>query len=127
MTASTASTLHRPPPALHLGAGDFLDTAAAAELLACSTRTVTNLITRGHLHAVRLGEGRATYRIPAAALLAFVERFGTHEPGDVAAAQDAATLPDFVPAPVRLLETRTADGLRLVTPYRPPDPDQQDG
>lgn len=122
MTASTAIKPHNPPPVLHLGAGDFLDTATAAELLACSTRTVTNLITRGHLPAVRLGPGRTAYRIPTEALLAFIARHGVHEPADVADAP--GELPDFTPAPVLLLETRTPDGLRLVTPYRPPDTEQ---
>lgn len=125
MSASTAHTPQRPPPVLHLGAGDFLDTATAAELLACSTRTVTNLISRGHLRAVRLGPGRTAYRIPTDALLSFITRHGHHEPGDVAASPDAPAA--FTPAPVLLLETRTPEGLRVVTPYRPPDPGQEGG
>lgn len=126
MTASTASTLDPRPPAPELLTSDLLDTAAAAELLACTPRTVTNLITRGHLQALRLGPGRSAYRISAAALLAFAAQYGHHEPGDVAAASDPDQLPDFTPAPV-LLEQSSADGLRLVKLYRPPDAPEQVG
>lgn len=115
-----------PPPLVHLGAGDFLDTALAAELLACSTRTVTNLIRRGHLPAVRLGPGRTAYRIPADALLSFVERHGHHDPATVAAADQTDQLPAFTTTPALLVETRTVDGLRLIAPA-PPDPERQDG
>ncbi len=93
----------------------LLDTATVAELLACSPRTVTSLIVRGILPAVRLGPGRSAYRIRPAALLEFVSHYGHHEPGDVA---------DFVPTPALLVETRTPEGLRLVTPCWSPDTPQ---
>ncbi len=111
-----------PPPHLP-GTGELLDTATVAELLSCTSRTVTNLIQRGHLPAVRLGPGRSAYRVSAAALLDFVTRYGYHSPEDVA--DSSGPLPDFTPAPALLVETRSPDGLRLVTPYRPPDPGQE--
>ncbi|GHF91529.1 helix-turn-helix domain-containing protein [Deinococcus ficus] len=129
MNASTASTPARTalPPPLHLGEGTYLDTVTAAELLACTTRTVTNLITRGHLPAVRPGPGKTPYRIPADALLAFVERYGHHQPELVADTPDAARLPEFTTRPTVLEVSRSPDGLLRVRPHRPPDPDQQDG
>lgn len=128
MTASTALTHPNPPPtSLHLGEGTLLDTATAAELLACSTRTVTNLITRGHLAAVRLGPGRTAYRIPADALLAFVERHGHHDPELVADTPDADRLPPFTTERVALEVSRTPDGLRQVRLHRPPDRTERSG
>lgn len=128
MIASTALTNSNPPPtSLHLGEGMFLDTAAAAELLACSTRTVTNLITRGHLAAVRLGPGRTAYRIPADALLAFVERHGLHDPELVADTSDPDRLPAFTTHTVELEVSRTPDGLRRVCLHQPPDRTEQGG
>jgi excisionase family DNA binding protein len=100
----------------------LLDTATVAELLACSPRTVTSLIVRGILPAVRLGPGRSAYRIRPTALLEFVSRYGQHEPDAVA--DCPATLPDFVPTPALLVETRTPEGLRLVTPCWSPDTPQ---
>lgn len=123
MTASTAIMPQDTPPPYFPGAGELLDTATVAELLACTTRTVTNLIQRGHLPAVRLGPGRTAYRVSAPALFDFVARYGHHEPGDVADSTDP--LPDFTPTPALLVETRSPDGLRLVAPYRPPDPGQE--
>lgn len=126
MTASTASRPDfTPPPTLPPLPADLLDTAVAAELLACSSRTITNLITRGHLPAVRLGPGRTAYRIPASALLDFAARYGHCEPGDVAASADP--LPEFVPTPALLLEQRTPEGLRLVTSHTHSPPDPKEG
>jgi excisionase family DNA binding protein len=100
----------------------LLDTATVAELLACSPRTVTSLIVRGILPAVRLGPGRSAYRIRPAALLEFVSHYGHHEPGDVA--DRPGDVADFVPTPALLVETRTPEGLRLVTPCWSPDTPQ---
>lgn len=125
MTVFSSIADQRLPPMLALELDNLLDTATAAELLACSPRTVTSLITRGHLAAVRLGPGRSAYRISADALLSFVAQYGHHDPSDVAATEPDQ-LPAFTPAPVLLLEQRTPDGLRLVTPHRPPDPPGRD-
>lgn len=113
-----------PPPAHQPGAASLLDTSTVAELLACSPRTVLNLITRGHLPAVRLGTSGA-YRVHPDALNAFLERHGHHEPSTVADSTGPGTLPAFTPAPVMLRITTTPDGLRLVTLPPPPDPDRQ--
>ena len=117
----TASTAHRHPHAPALAAGDLLDTATAAELLACSTRTVTNLIQRGHLPALRLGAGRTAYRIHAHALHDFAARYGHHDPRDVADTLTPDQLDEPTPAPLELVAHHDPGGLLLVTPYRPPD------
>jgi excisionase family DNA binding protein len=101
-------------------AAALLDTATVAELLACSPRTVTNLITRGALPAVRLGPGRSAYRVPATALLEFVSRWGHSEPADVAVSLDPDQLAPSAIAPVLLTTRRSARGLLLVAPA-PPD------
>lgn len=128
MTASTAAkstNTATAPPLLHLGEDTHLDTAVAAQMLACTPRTVINLITRGHLPAVRLGPGKTAYRIPAAALLAFVMRYGTLDPATVADHPDPDQLPEFKAEPVVLEVSRSPDGLLMVRPHRPPD--RQDG
>lgn len=54
----------------------LLSVDEVAEVMACSERTVRNLITRGHLHAFRLGPGRTAYRVPVSALLHFMIEHG---------------------------------------------------
>ncbi|WP_019012537.1 helix-turn-helix domain-containing protein [Deinococcus aquatilis] len=112
------------PPQMWPDAAQFpaelLTTNEAAELLACSPRTVLRLIERDYLPALRLGPGRTAHRIPAAALRAFTEAYGTHEPHEVAHANNPAKLPTFTAEPVTLVVTTTPDGLTLVEPYQPP-------
>ncbi|WP_019588843.1 helix-turn-helix domain-containing protein [Deinococcus apachensis] len=119
LSHSTAIANQLPPAPLDLGAGCFIDTATVAEFLGCTARTVVNLIRRGHLPAVRLGEGRTAYRVPVAALLEFVTRFGTHAPATVAASENPDELLEFTPEPVMLATRRTSDGLLIVTPLQP--------
>lgn len=117
MTPRTLSQDRPPPsPAPLEGAGDLLTTADVADLLGCHPRTVTRLIQAGHLPALRLGPGRTAYRVASSALLAFVQRYGAHDPGDVADAPNPDALPEPRPEPVTLHARRTADGLLLVTP-----------
>ena len=112
-------------PAAISGAGDFISTLDAAHLLACTPRTVVRLIIAGHLPAIRLGPGRTSYRIATDDLHTFTARYGHHNPTDVAAAAYPDELPPFTPQAVMLATERTADGMLLVTPYRPPDPGQE--
>lgn len=125
MDASLEQLTAPAPPAFELEALSLLDTFTVAELLACSPRTVINLITRGQLPALRLGANGA-YRIHPDALTAFIERHGHHEPHTVANSTSPGTLPAFTPASVALRITTTPDGLRLVTLPPPPDLRRQD-
>ncbi|GGS44735.1 excisionase family DNA-binding protein [Deinococcus knuensis] len=102
------------PPAPAQGAGDFINTATAAAHLACTIRTVTRLIERGYLPAIRLGPNGA-YRIREADLHAFVTAHGHHDPATVATSTPDA-LPDFTPHPATLTTHRTAHGLLIVQP-----------
>lgn len=108
------------PPAAVSGAGVFISTLDAAELLACTPRTVVRLITAGHLPATRLGPGRTSYRISADELHAFTTRYGHHSPSDVAATAHLDELPPFTPQAVMLTTERTPDGLLLVRPAPSP-------
>lgn len=127
MSTSTALALDSRSPTPELLTSDLLDTATAADLLACTPRTVINLITRGYLQALRLGPGRSSYRIPTAALLEFAARYAIHEPSDVAAESDPNQLPDLAPSPVLLKQTQSrADGLHFVKLHRPTDASGQD-
>lgn len=117
MTPRTLTHTPNPaPPASLVDAGGSLTTSEVADVLGCHTRTVTRLIRRGHLPAVRLGPGRTAYRVASSALLAFVLRYGTHEPHEVADASNPDALPEPHPEPVVLHTRRTPDGLLLVTP-----------
>ncbi|MGH9011866.1 MAG: helix-turn-helix domain-containing protein [Acidimicrobiia bacterium] len=51
----------------------------AAERLSVGRSTVYELISAGRLHSVRIGASR---RIPAAALVAFVDALGQTQPAD---------------------------------------------
>ncbi|EYB67404.1 hypothetical protein DEIPH_ctg042orf0003 [Deinococcus phoenicis] len=116
MTPRTLTHTPNPaPPVPLVGTGDLLNTVTVADVLGCTPRTVTRLIQRGVLPATRLGPGRTAYRVTTAALLAFVLRYGTHEPGTVADAPNPDALRDFTPEPVTLHARRTADGLLLVS------------
>ena len=123
------STAHARSTPEHLAAPSsdvavFLTTETVADFLACSPRNVTRLITAGHLPATRLGPGKSSWRVTETDLLAFTVRYGHHSPADVADSTDPDNLPPITLQPVTLATERTADGLLLVTPYRPPDPGQ---
>jgi excisionase family DNA binding protein len=98
----------------------LLDTETVAELLACTPRNVTRLITAGHLPAFRLGPGKSSWRVTAADLAAFIRRWGQHDPAHVAEVTDPNRLTTRTRA--RLTTRRTPDGLLLVG-LQPPDPD----
>jgi excisionase family DNA binding protein len=115
-TNTTPAHLAAPPS----DAAILLDTDTVAELLACSPRNVTRLITAGHLPAFRLGPGKSSWRVTDADLIAFIGRWGQHDPAHVAAVTDPDRLTTRTRA--RLTTRRTPEGLQLVG-LQPPDPD----
>ncbi len=127
MFTSDHNALHVVPQSFGLGVRDLLDTSTVAELLGCSTRTVTNLFTSGHLPAFRLGPGRTSWRCTETDLLAFVARHGHHDPADVAASTDPDHLPTPATAPAVLTTRRSAEGLHLLELQRPPPDTDQEG
>jgi excisionase family DNA binding protein len=124
MQPPTATTNTTPPlsPASYSDSGDFLTSLQVADLIACHPRTVTRLCVNGVLPATRLGPGRTSWRVRSADLMAFIHRYGHHEPATVAASPDPDQLAPPTPAPVLLTTERTPDGLLLVRPAPPPDP-----
>jgi len=54
--------------------GGLLPVNVVAEILACSTSHVRNLIKRRELEGVRIGNGKKVYRVIRASLIIFIER-----------------------------------------------------
>jgi excisionase family DNA binding protein len=106
-------------PPYVLAPGDLLTTPAIAALLSCHKRTALRLIEAGYLPALRLGAGRSSYRVHAADLVAFIQQHVRFDPATVATSAPGS-LPAAMPRPVYLVTHRSADGLTLVEPHRPP-------
>jgi excisionase family DNA binding protein len=104
----------------------FLKAPAVALVLGCTSRTVTRLCTNGVLPATRLGPGRTSWRVRSADLMAFIHRYGHHEPADVAESPDPDQLPTPAPPPGLLTRRRTAEGLQLVELCSPPADSDKD-
>lgn len=81
MPADTLSRASNPVE----NAPHLFTTGEVAERLGCTPRTITSLITSGQLPAVRLGEGRTSYRVRPDDLADFISRHTTQQPPGKAA------------------------------------------